>query len=120
MSTEVAISDLAPPPFAALSEIWPDVPQGDWKPFQQRFPNVFGKGDLWHNHVGCFLIQTRNRLILVDTGIGRGFGGAHLDVLAGAAINPSGIDTVLLTHLHMDHVGWNLSEDGSPTFPEAR
>ena len=33
------------------------------------------------------------------------------------------IDTVVFTHLHFDHVGWNLTEeDGAyrPTFPKAR
>ena len=36
---------------------------------------------------------------------------------------PSEIDTVMCTHLHVDHVGWNTSlVDGAwvPTFPNAR
>jgi glyoxylase-like metal-dependent hydrolase (beta-lactamase superfamily II) len=30
------------------------------------------------------------------------------------------VDTVFLTHLHGDHVGWALAPDGSPMFPGAR
>ena len=30
------------------------------------------------------------------------------------------VDTVFLTHLHGDHVGWSLEPDGGPAFPGAR
>ena len=48
-------------------------------------------------------------------------GGALLDNLRALGLEPSDIDTVLLTHLHADHVGWigNESADGVPTFPNA-
>jgi glyoxylase-like metal-dependent hydrolase (beta-lactamase superfamily II) len=39
------------------------------------------------------------------------------------AVRPDEIDMVVLTHLHRDHVGWNLLlQDGKyvPTFPKAR
>lgn len=32
---------------------------------------------------------------------------------------PEAIDTVLLTHVHPDHVGGNVHENGDPTFPNA-
>ena len=38
-------------------------------------------------------------------------------------IGPTDIDYVLLTHLHVDHVGWNTRLEGKlwvPTFPNAR
>lgn len=43
--------------------------------------------------------------------------------LAAAKVHPDEVDTVVLSHLHLDHVGWNTTDrDGRvvPTFPEAR
>jgi len=40
-----------------------------------------------------------------------------------AGFDPARVDLVLSTHLHLDHVGWDTSWDGSawvPTFPNAR
>jgi glyoxylase-like metal-dependent hydrolase (beta-lactamase superfamily II) len=48
---------------------------------------------------------------------------SFLDDLAHAGFKPEEIDTVLCTHLHFDHVGWNTRLiDGKwvPTFPNAR
>lgn len=81
----------------------------------------------------CFLIEVGGRKILVDTCVGEhkrlavevlsqlvtGF----LETLKAAGAGPDDIDTVLCTHLHFDHVGWNTRlVDGAwrPTFPKAR
>ena len=43
--------------------------------------------------------------------------------IAGQGFARESIDTVLCTHLHVDHVGWNtMKVDGKwvPTFPNAR
>jgi glyoxylase-like metal-dependent hydrolase (beta-lactamase superfamily II) len=66
--------------------------------------------------IGGFLIQTGGRNILVDTGYGDqqvefpGFGpfvgGRFLQSLATTGLEPRDIDTVLYTHLHLDHIGW--------------
>src|SRR5206468_3597762 len=39
------------------------------------------------------------------------------------SVRPDDIDMVVMTHLHRDHVGWNLKTEGGkyvPTFPRAR
>ena len=46
-----------------------------------------------------------------------------LEDLAGAGYPRETIDTVLCTHLHVDHVGWNtmlVNGQWLPTFPNAR
>jgi glyoxylase-like metal-dependent hydrolase (beta-lactamase superfamily II) len=52
-----------------------------------------------------------------------GQGGQLLDKLAAVGIRPEDVDTVVLGHLHPDHIGWNVlpHEDGYRlTFPRAR
>jgi glyoxylase-like metal-dependent hydrolase (beta-lactamase superfamily II) len=49
--------------------------------------------------------------------------GDFLDDLTHAGFAPEAIDTVLCTHLHLDHVGWNtrfVEGRWVPTFPNAR
>ncbi len=56
--------------------------------------------------VNCFLIYSAGRLALVETGCGTymaATGGQLLNNLKAAGIDPSSIDTVLLTHMHPDH-----------------
>jgi len=80
-----------------------------------------------------FLIKVGPRNIVVDTCIGsdrqREFDvfcnlkSDFLDDLAALGVAPSDVDTVLCTHLHFDHIGWNTHwVDGRwvPTFPKAR
>jgi glyoxylase-like metal-dependent hydrolase (beta-lactamase superfamily II) len=80
------------------------------------------------------LLRTRDRLILVDAGGGNGKprnGGVFdradrpfLEQFARAGVSLDDVDTVVFTHLHVDHVGFATSADGSggwvPTFPNAR
>jgi len=71
----------------------------------------------------AYAINTGDRLYLVDTGVGSLTGmGPTLGHLAGnlaaAGIAPHQVDTVLITHLHIDHIG-GLSKDGAVLFPRA-
>ncbi|QEX16857.1 MBL fold metallo-hydrolase [Hypericibacter terrae] len=71
--------------------------------------------------VNAFLINTATKLILVDTGAGALYGptlGHLLDNLRAAGYRPEEVDTILLTHLHGDHVG-GLSLNGKMAFPNA-
>lgn len=71
--------------------------------------------------INTFVINTTDRLYLIDTGIGGKFGAAlgHLpNSLRAAGYAPEQIDAVLLTHLHIDHAGGLVANDAA-VFPNA-
>jgi len=115
-----------------LDQLYPTVPAEAWEPYRRDYPELFGPGNTWRYHAGCYLIRSQGQTILVDTGVGPssmglatwiGTGGALPDRLRAAGVAPEDVETVVFTHLHPDHVGWNLQpEDGRyrPTFPRAR
>jgi glyoxylase-like metal-dependent hydrolase (beta-lactamase superfamily II) len=73
--------------------------------------------------VNGFLINTGDKLILIDSGTGSSgiFGpslGQLLKNLAASGYRPEQVDEVYLTHLHPDHVGGLLTSSGA-AFPNA-
>ncbi|GAA2073540.1 MBL fold metallo-hydrolase [Pseudolysinimonas kribbensis] len=73
--------------------------------------------------VNAFLLRTRDRIALIDTGSGAYFGSATghvLENLRAAGVAPEEIDTVLLTHMHPDHsAGLTDVASGSAIYPNA-
>lgn len=100
------------------------------RPYAARFPACAdGEGHVLAP-VQSFLLFADGRRILIDTGIGNGkplcgdWGGLDTDWLdrLAAVAPPETIDTVICTHLHADHVGWNTRRQNgvwTPTFPRA-
>ncbi len=84
--------------------------------------------------IHSLVVETPSRRIVVDTGLGNDKQGRNvptwnnrhgpfLETMTAAGFAPDSIDTVLCTHLHVDHVGWNTRlVDGKwvPTFANAR
>lgn len=84
--------------------------------------------------IHALVVETPSRRILVDTCLGNDKTGRRvphwndrhgpfLADLAAAGYPRESIGTVLCTHLHVDHVGWNTMLEGGrwvPTFPKAR
>ncbi len=83
--------------------------------------------------VHALLVESCGQRIIVDTCVGEkpvpGFEMLTPEVfdfpdrLADAGFARENVDTVLCTHLHFDHVGWNTMRVGdrwAPTFPNAR
>lgn len=73
--------------------------------------------------VNTYLINTGKNLVLVDAGAAKLFGpglGFVLQNMKAAGYDPAQVDTVIITHLHADHVGGVTDADGKPVFPKAR
>ena len=82
-----------------------------------------------------FVVEAPGRIIVVDSCIGAGrkrdfdvfcdLPEGFLEDLESLGIGREQVDTVMCTHLHFDHVGWNTYKDAEsgayrPTFPNAR
>jgi len=63
------------------------------------------------------VVNTGSEVILFDTGLNAG---GITDALAGAGYAPSDINTVVLTHMHGDHIGGLADDAGAETFTNAR
>lgn len=107
-----------PPPGAAARHPW-------------LVPDYATVDDMAVLSIHGFVIDTGSRRILVDTCIGNLREGlpfppatsGFCDALAASGYPVESIDTVVCTHLHFDHVGWNTRlVDGAwiPTFGNAR
>jgi glyoxylase-like metal-dependent hydrolase (beta-lactamase superfamily II) len=74
-------------------------------------------------NVNAFLIHSKGRLAIVDTGSGNYLlptAGFVQRSLVAAGIDPKSIDTVLLTHMHPDHsAGLTDMSNGQLLFPNA-
>lgn len=83
--------------------------------------------------MNIWIIRLGEKVLMVDTGVGntkeRLFNAVFhrlntpfLKRLEALGVRPEDVDTVLFTHLHTDHVGWNTRLEGGkwvPTFPAA-
>ncbi len=120
----VSVLDMIPPP-RELGQFFPDVPPESWTPYG----DVLEDG-LLQLYYGCFFVRSDGKTILVDTGMGPGphpdrgnRTGDLLNRLRHEGVRPEDVDIVVHTHLHADHVGWNLdisSKPPTPNFPGAR
>jgi glyoxylase-like metal-dependent hydrolase (beta-lactamase superfamily II) len=112
---------------AGYAEAYPDVPAEAWEPYRELYPELFAD-DQWRLPCQSHLIRSGGTTVLVDTRVGPpglwewtaesegGLPGA----LEGLGVAREDVDLVFLTHLHIDHVGWNADLDGVPCFPRAR
>lgn len=113
--------------------ILPQATREAVKPIGWLYPHFMDEEGRLKMSVHALVVETPDRRILVDTCIGNDKVRANpnwsnlqtgfLQDLEAAGYPRESIDTVLCTHLHVDHVGWNTMKVGErwlPTFPNAR
>lgn len=101
---------------------YPSVPAEAWDPYRDLLLD-----DAWSLlNFRAFLVRADGHTVLIDTG----WGPVHappgapstparlLEELAEVGVTPPDVDLVVFTHLHADHVGWNLEYDAEA--PRAR
>jgi glyoxylase-like metal-dependent hydrolase (beta-lactamase superfamily II) len=91
--------------------------------------DLFNRDGMAWLPIGCFLVRTAERTVLVDAGLGPGMrdsgprrllvGGQLLLGLRAVGVSPAEITDVICTHLHADHCGWLFDTDAAPVFPRA-
>ncbi len=105
------------------ASFFPNVPVEAW----HAYPDAIA-GENLRMPMTTFLVRSGNMVALVDTGLGPRLGSFHgvsgqlPASLAAAGIKNEDVNTVIFTHLHLDHVGWNCTEvagEFRPTFPNA-
>jgi glyoxylase-like metal-dependent hydrolase (beta-lactamase superfamily II) len=72
--------------------------------------------------VNAFLVNTGDKLVLIDSGAGQLFGptlGRFAANLATLGVDPNAVDVIAMTHLHPDHFGGLLTADAKLAFPNA-
>lgn len=92
-------------------------------------PEFFNRHQAAWLPIGCFLVRTSDRVVLVDAGLGpeleelphgmRLVGGQLMAGLRALGVSPGDITDVICSHFHTDHVGWLFDLDSRPVFPQA-
>lgn len=103
-------------------DIPPVVLQGDPEVVKQLLANAGHPGGPLRFPVNTFLVNTGEKLVMIDAGGARLLGptaGRLPQCLAQAGIEPGQIDEVYITHMHGDHLHGTVTPEGARMFPNA-
>jgi glyoxylase-like metal-dependent hydrolase (beta-lactamase superfamily II) len=116
-------------PAGPIAETFPAIPADALLSDDADASGVRTDDGQWRIFVRAWLIRHPGGALLFDTGIGgptsptQGWAsttGALLATLAELGVARGDVDTVALSHVHDDHVGGLLDDQGAPAFPDAR
>lgn len=125
----IALEDGVGPFFKPREKVFPAATPQQWSRADGFDPGTATVDGQWLLRFRCYAVRTAQRLVLVDTGIGpvdspaarwAPVPGRLPEELAAADMAPEDVDTVVMTHLHTDHIGWSVVGAGTPFFPNAR
>jgi glyoxylase-like metal-dependent hydrolase (beta-lactamase superfamily II) len=129
----VRISRIVELELPGLSFVLPDAIPENLRMIDWLAPHFITEDGEAIASIQAFIVESKGKRIIVDTCLGNdkklpirrwaNRQGPFLNDLAAAGFPRETIDTVLCTHLHMDHIGWNtMLVDGKwvATFPNAQ
>ncbi|WP_108660780.1 MBL fold metallo-hydrolase [Acuticoccus kandeliae] len=98
------------------------LPNADEADFAEAMEAMFLPTDRYTMPLNTYVVERNGRLMLVDAGGSTQMAptlGLLQPHLAAAGVDPAAIETVLLTHLHPDHIGGLVDGAGGAAFPNA-
>lgn len=69
--------------------------------------------------VNALLLRVGKLVILFDTGVGAAHHGVLMKSLRETGVAPEDVTQVMITHVHVDHIGGLVTPRGASAFPEA-
>ncbi len=111
-----------------LGDGYVDLPHAIWaNPGAEKLDEYLEKaylpGGSIRNGVNAYLINTGEKLILVDSGAAGLFGpnaGLFPGNLSDLGLKPEDIDKILITHVHPDHIAGLMTSEGGVAIPNGQ
>ncbi|PRY28122.1 MBL fold metallo-hydrolase [Pseudosporangium ferrugineum] len=120
--TVIALDDAEGPHFDLREDAFPDATPEDWAAADALDPGSLTADGRWWLRFRSFAVRHGDGgpVVLVDAGIGPAGSpaadwapvpGRLPEALAEAGIGAEEVSTIVLTHLHTDHIGWAVPGD---------